>query len=85
MSSMIWKASPSRCPNRVIAGKLSSIRVGAHRAQTHRASQNRSGLVLVNKLQLAAFDFFAFGLEIGHLTGDQFLAACRDCDLAQQH
>src|SRR6059058_5182565 len=29
-------------------GKSSSIRIGAHRAQTHRASQNRSGLILVN-------------------------------------
>src|SRR5437773_10210067 len=64
--------------------KFSGVCVGAHRTESHRAVQDGCGLILMDKLQLIAFDVLAFGFEIGHLTGDEFLTARRNCNLAQQ-
>ena len=38
----------------------------------------------MNELQLVALDVLAFGFKIGHLTGNEFLASRRNCNLAQQ-
>ena len=63
--------------------ELFGIRVGAHGPEPDRSFQYRCCLVFVDKTQFVTFDVSAFGFEIGHLTGDQFLTSRRDCDLTQ--
>ena len=60
------------------------ISISTHRTKPHRALEDGCGLVLVNELQLVAFDVLAFSFEIGRLASDQFLAPCRNCNLARQ-
>ena len=64
------KCEPKPLPESCDSRKFSSVCVGAHRTEPQRGFQNGCRLVLVNKLQLIAFDVLAFGFEIGHLTGD---------------
>src|ERR1700730_2414606 len=62
--------------------ELFRVRIRAHRAEPDRRSQNRSGLVLVNVEKLRAACVLSFRLEIGHLSGNEFLAAGGDSELA---
>ncbi len=58
------------------AGELLRRGVGRHRAEPDGTGDERGGFVVVDVPQFSRADFLALAFEIGHLSGDEFLAAC---------